>query len=94
MIRIFFTYLLPLLLPTVLYFLWMLPSWRAAKAQGKEEPLWHSAPWLWLFASGVGLIVIGLVFFGAHDGAAPSQSYQPPHMEDDKLVPGRFENGD
>jgi len=91
MTRIFFTYIVPLLLPTLVYFLWMLPAWRQAKAEGRDAPPWEDAPWVWLFIAGVVFFGVSLVVFGVTDGASPDEQYAPPHMEDGRIVPGQFD---
>ncbi len=89
MIRIFFTYLLPLLLPTAIYFMFMLPARRRAKARG-EEVSWEKTPWLLLAAAGVFLLGLTLGALALNDGEPPWSQYDPPHMEDGQIMPGEF----
>lgn len=79
--KFFLEYIVPLLLPTVVYLLWL----RFAAADGVERDM----PWTWLAAAGVVLVAIvlgGLALFGGSDQGA----YVPPHMENGKIVPGYF----
>ena len=104
MFRIILTYVLPLVLPTILYLAWT--SWvtkkvrdnRAkAKAEGVEgdhtEPEDYDikTPWFRLILAGVGLLVVTLIlslFFGPKN---PDGSvYQAPYMDGDTIVPGQF----
>ena len=89
MIRIFFTYLLPLLLPTAIYFMFMLPAQRRAKVQG-EEVSWGKTPWLLLVGGGVALLCLTLGMLALHDGEPPWSLYTPPHMENGHIMPSEF----
>lgn len=103
MVRILVTYIIPLVLPTVFYFLWA--TWvrkkieaNRAQAQTQDgegaeavEAYEISTPWFRLILAGVGLVVIGLilgVFFGPKN--PPGSVYQPPRLEDGKVVPGQY----
>lgn len=90
--RILVAYLVPLLLPTGLYFLWMwVMGRRVAAASGKgadAEARAREVPWTWLAAAGVALLLVSLGAWSVWEGASPSAVYVPPHMEDGKLVPG------
>ncbi|HEY9081409.1 hypothetical protein [Magnetovibrio sp.] len=104
MVRIFLTYILPLILPTVLYFAWTLwvrkqvERHRAqAQAEGVEgdhtDPADYDikTPWFRLILAGVVLMIVGLVisvFFGPKN--APDSVYQPPRMQGDTIVPGQY----
>ncbi len=86
MSRILLHYLLPLLLPILLYFLWI---WVARlKNTDGTPPEWRDGPWFWLIAAGCGLMIGGLVLT-AFLGDKGEGVYQPPHVEDGKVVPGR-----
>ena len=89
MIRIFFTYLLPLLLPTVVYFMFLLPAQRRAMTRGGEAS-WEKTPWMLLAAAGVSLLGLTLGALALHDGESPWSHYDPPHMEDGHIIPGKF----
>ena len=78
--RLLLTIIVPLLLPTAVYLIWL----RAAGTDGGNE-----RTWLWLGVAGVALaaLVVGVLTLsgGGVDGV-----YVPPHMEDGRLVPGRI----
>lgn len=77
--------LLPLLLPTALYFLWIV-SVRPGTAVD-----WTNWPWVWLAASGAVLVAI-VLFLAAVDFGSPKQGvYVPPRWEGGRIVPGHFE---
>ncbi len=83
MTRILLTYVLPLLLPTALYLLWL----RFAGGGARRE-----VPWMWLAIAGLGLaamVLSGLALSGGDkDGI-----YEPPHVENGKIVPGHVRPG-
>jgi hypothetical protein len=82
--RLFFTIVVPLLLPTTVYLLWL----RFAGAGGEQRDV----PWLWLAAGGVALaaIVVGTLTLS---GGAKDGTYVPPHLENGRVVPGRMAPG-
>ena len=90
--RILLQYLLPIVLPTVVYFAWLTAERRRAeRAEAGKAPHWRDAPWLWLVGSGVALalvIAFASAFFGGADTAG---RYVPPRVEDGRIVPGHVE---
>lgn len=89
--RLILSYLIPLLLPFAAYALWLaLVRWRARRA-GAEVPGWNDAPLTWLMIAGIALASMGFVYLGLREDAPPEAKYQPPHMENGVIVPGRFE---
>lgn len=106
MVRIILTYVLPLLLPTIMYFAWV--SWvrkqvaakkAQAAAEGTEAPstedmvhdLDIKTPWFRLALAGTGLLIVASVLSVLLVPENPENStYQPPRLEDGKVVPGQF----
>ena len=107
MVRILITYILPLALPTVLYFAWA--AWvrkqiKASHAEAQnndgddetataEEIAAYDikAPWFRLILSGIVLMILSLllsVLLGPKN--PPESDYQPPRLEDGKVVPGEY----
>lgn len=93
MIRVLLTYIVPLLLPTALYFLWLWlmqrgsgPGAAAAKAAA-ERPV----PWAWLALAGLVLVGATLFAIGLSGGNPPGGVYQPPRVEGGQIVPGHVE---
>lgn len=87
MTRVFFTMIVPLVLPTAVYLLWV----RFAPGGGAAErgpASWPSATWVWLAGAGVvlalGVLVTAVETSGSRDGR-----YIPPHEENGRIVPGR-----
>jgi uncharacterized protein DUF6111 len=83
MIRILLTIVLPLLLPTLLYLLWLAASRRAALAGPAP---WRDLPWVWLAAAGVALAALLLFFINIRVGS--QGTYVPPQYIDGRVVPG------
>lgn len=82
MIRILVTYVLPILLPTAIYFTWLTALRRAGKAGGKVE-----VPWIWLL--GGGLVLAAIVSGGAAVMGPRTASYdRPPFSYDQPPEPG------
>ncbi len=90
MIRILLTFVVPLLLPFLLYAVWGWLKRRQAAARGETPPELTGPPVLWLGASG--LLLVGLVLAGLslQRGQGTVGSYAPPHVENGKIVPGRM----
>lgn len=92
MIRILVEFLLPVVLPTVVYFLWAASERRRkARLDAGETLRWQDAPWLWLAGIGVALTAVlsaGLALFG---GETIEGVYVPPRLEDGRIVPGHVE---
>jgi hypothetical protein len=76
----------PLLLPTALYFLYLVLSRR--RAGGGNAP--EVVPWVWLGVAGVVLLAVSLVAFALMGGAPPGSRYEPAKLIDGTIVPGRF----
>jgi hypothetical protein len=82
MTRIALTIVVPLLLPTVLYWLWLRATGRLAVGG------YAALPWPWLLSVGVALTALTLVVVTVHYGNSPQGAYVAPHVEDGKMVPG------
>jgi hypothetical protein len=88
MLRVFVTIVLPLVLPTALYFFWMrLAHW----AEEGESVHRAAMPWLWLAGAGA-LLLAGVLFVViAGFGTSTPGVYVPPHTENGRIVPGHIE---
>jgi len=86
MIRIVLEILLPLLTPIVIYGVW---SHFDAKRKGTKMPGWEEGHWFWAAVLGAALAAASLVWFGA-GGDSGKGDYVEPHVEDGKVVPGKF----
>ena len=90
MLRVFFTIVLPLLLPTAVYLVWMrLAHWSQQGEGGKMR--WAALPWLWLAGAGALLLALVLFVVTVHFGTSTPGTYVPPRWEGGKIVPGHVE---
>lgn len=82
------TLVVPLLLPTVAYLIWL-------RTMHWSEPggavTWHKLPWVWLALSGVALAAIVLAVVTVGFGTTTPGVYVPPHIEKGRIVPGHVE---
>jgi hypothetical protein len=83
--RIFLTIVLPFLLPTIVYVLWLLAMRRIELAGAAP---WRTLPWPWLVAAGLMLMVGLLYFISIHVGGSAQGTYVPPRYIDGEIVPG------
>ena len=90
MIRILLTVLLPMALPSTLYFLWFANERRRAIAAGTPEaiPRLGDVPWFVLASAGLAIVAVVLVATSIYSGDAPGAKYVPSHLEGDHVVPG------
>jgi hypothetical protein len=83
MIRVVLEYVLPVLAPFAVYFGWMWLVERRAD--------WREAPWFWLVAASIALLVATLAYVALSSGEKPNGVYHPPVLKDGKVVPGHIE---
>lgn len=88
MVRVFITIVLPLLLPTALYLLWV-STWGAPHDGGAAA--WHSLPWVWLAGAGAVLLAIVLLVITVGFGTAQQGVYVAPRWQDGRIIPGHVE---
>ena len=87
MLREILTLVVPLLLPTVAYLVWLrVTRWSAAGAAA-----WGNFPWVWLAVIGVALTALVLVVVTVGFGTAMPGIYVAPHYEGGRIVPGHIE---
>lgn len=91
MIRVFLLYILPIVLPSLMYICWVTFFHKPDKegAPGKEK-LVREGPWFRLILAGLGLMIIGLAITAITGGTAPDGDYQAPYMKDGEIVPGQM----
>jgi Family of unknown function (DUF6111) len=88
MLRFLLTIVLPLVLPTALYLLWITilrPS------RPDAATVWRTLPWVWLVGAGVALLAIGLFVVTVHYGTSQEGVYVPPRWQNGHIVPGHIE---
>ncbi len=88
MVRVFITIVLPLVLPTALYLLWV-GSWRASHDGGAMP--WTSVPWVWLAGAGAVLLAIVLLVVTVGFGTVQQGVYVAPRWQDGRIIPSHIE---
>ncbi len=88
MIRVFFTIVLPLLLPTALYLLWVTTL---GAPQDSDAVAWASLPWIWLAGAGVLLLAIVLFVITVGFGTPQEGVYVAPRYVNGNIIPGHIE---
>ncbi|HEX4185019.1 MAG TPA: DUF6111 family protein [Stellaceae bacterium] len=86
--RVLLTIVLPLLLPTAVYLLWV-TTLRPAQRNGATS--WRTLPWVWLACVGVALLALVLFVVTVHFGRPQEGFYVPPRWEKGQIVPGHIE---
>jgi hypothetical protein len=88
MIRIFFTYILPLVLPTLIYVLWVWNTKRKHNPNADGElPGLRRGHLFWSLASGFLMMIFALITIALMTGAPPdSGTYQSPRLEGEKII--------
>ena len=81
--RVVLTVLLPLLLPSLIYF-----GYLAVAREGPRAA--QAVPWFWLGGIGLLLAIVALVLASSLEGAEPGAVYHPPRQVDGRIEPGYF----
>lgn len=89
MLRVFFTVILPLILPTLLYLTYMYITHLRSHYQASEVSWWVNVPWFTLLLSGFVLIVLVLGVFMVLGRDPIGGKYIPAQVIDGQIVPGR-----
>ena len=90
-------YILPIVLPFLLYGLYAWWAKRKALRAGIEDGgeevqgIWHDAPWAWLGIVALLLFIATLIATALLTGSGTDGTYVPPHVIDGKIVPGKVE---
>ena len=89
--RVLISYVLPLLLPTLLYILYMAWVRRRAQRGGNAPPGWQEGPIFWAVLGGLLLVVAGLIALFVTDSRTSTEAiYHPPRLENGAVLPGQF----
>lgn len=88
MSRILLQYLLPLVLPSLVFFLW---AWLARRrvAGGIAAQL-QQGPWFWLIVAGFVLMAGGLIYTALNQGGEAGSRLIPPRYEGGRVVPAEI----
>lgn len=86
--RVFLTYVVPIVLPTALYVLWLV--WAGRRA-GTGAPVWRDVPWVWLASAGAALAALVLVAGSVTGDYSIGKTYRPAYVDEQgRVVPGQF----
>ena len=88
MLRVLLTVVLPLILPTALYLVWLRLARPGALADGVR---WQALPFVWLAGAGAVLLALVLFIVSVHFGSPQQGTYVPPSLENGRVVPGHIE---
>ncbi|MHA1517778.1 MAG: DUF6111 family protein [Alphaproteobacteria bacterium] len=55
------------------------------------QTVWQGAPFLWLFAAAVGLMIVAMLMLVQFSGGDREGTYHPPILEDGEIKPGRID---
>jgi hypothetical protein len=91
MVRIVFTYIVPLLLPSAVYFAWGWYRTRYVAEHDGQAPKLESGPWALLLFLGAVLTLASFATTALLQGSAAGSVYTPPHLENGQVVPGRMD---
>lgn len=92
MLRVLIEYVVPLALPSLLYFIWLAYRNRQIARGGEGAPQrWQEGPWAWLIVGGVLLAVIAGIVVSMLRGYGTEGRYVPPRVEDGRIIPGHVE---
>lgn len=92
MVRMFFSYVLPLLAPLLMYLAWHAYARASARKNGGEEPSLQKGPIFWSIVAGFILLAGTLISLAMTSGDPPdSGTYIAPIIKDGKIVPPRYE---
>lgn len=90
MIRILITYVIPLVLPAIGWYVWQ--RFRPQRPEQEEERKgWAVAPWPQLSVAGVVLLALTLGSIAVFVGGSPGETYVPARVIDGKVVPGTYD---
>ena len=80
--------LLPRVLPTAFYLLWVAFVRRRVRITGSGNiPLISEWTWVWLISGGLFLVIIGLIAIALFGTSFPAGEMLPPRFEDGVLLP-------
>jgi hypothetical protein len=85
------TIVVPLVVPAVLYILYLYVTGRRARAAGQAPSVWKDVPWTWLGIAGAFLVIVTFAAYALFGGSPPGSRYDPAKTIDGQIQPGGFE---
>jgi heme/copper-type cytochrome/quinol oxidase subunit 2 len=91
MARIILNYLIPLLLPMLMYFLWVLVIRKKLKPSSDPQAGITRLGIFWAAVAGVIIMLISIITVAFMGGAPPGKGqYESPRLENGKIVPPKM----
>jgi hypothetical protein len=88
MIRFLLQYLMPLLLPTAVFVVWILLTRKRAGDSRSVAQRLQEGPWTILIVVGLVMAIAGMGYLALNDGPDSGKTYQPLRIEDGQVIPG------
>jgi heme A synthase len=86
--RILIEYIVPILLPTALWFAWL--AWMSRRANGRRKADWQTVPLSWLLAAGFVLAML-IAVGGTMISGYGTGHYHPAAVDQKgRIIPGGF----
>jgi hypothetical protein len=79
----------PVIIPLVLYMLWLRSTQKRAVKNGEEPPHFRDGPLYWLAFATLGMGVLCFFWLGVTIDNTKGE-YVPPHVENGVMVPGKI----
>jgi hypothetical protein len=91
MSRVLLQYLLPLLLPTVVWLVWWFTLGKHQTTEDGSAAKLRQGPWFWLILGGTALLGLSLIIAALTRGFEPAGRYVAPSWEGGRVRPGHVE---
>lgn len=80
----------PVLLPLLLYLLWLYVVRKKARKKGEVPPRFRDGPIFWVLMASFAIAILCFLLLGfSIESDGNKGSYFPPHMEGEKLMPAK-----
>lgn len=90
MLRLLIVHFWPILLPLLLYLLWLVLARRKATKAGEALPVFFDGPWLWTVMATLGLAIGGFIVLGLSAKGDAEGRYVPARVVDGKIIPAHI----
>lgn len=83
----------PVVIPLLIYWMWLVVVRRRAAKAGQQPPGFRDGPWYWAVLASLLTAVGCFLYLGFTVSRTDSLKgqYVPPHVENNRLVPGHVE---
>ena len=90
MSRFIVQYVLPLLLPTLVFVGWLVLTRKPGETRAETMARLQGGPWYWRVVAGFVLMAAGFIYLGLSHDNPPESVYVPPRVENGRVVPGHM----